>query len=100
MRDPVNLPEVSTAELNARWNELYRQWPYLRHRLAALEALFTPGTREAPCLTVLWEGHTLHEARALLASLNDYLDGCFAPAKQQAFRRGDRRLAEDPDAPS
>ena len=80
------------ARLDARWQSFYRAYPWLKHRLTALDALLHPPgvTGQAPRVTL--DGPALQEARGLLADLQHHLARCYDPQQHQAFRRGQARV--------
>ena len=74
----------------------YRAYPWLKHRLEALDALLHPGTKAAPCSSVTLEGMALQDARSLLQDLQAHLARCYEPEMHTAFRRGQRRPKPPP----
>lgn len=84
--------DTRTTTLDARWQTFYRAYPWLKHRLTALDALLHPGTKAAPCTSVTLEGMALQDARSLLTDLQQHLVRCYDARQHQAFRKGQARV--------
>ena len=73
--------------LDQRWNTFYRAYPWMRHRLVALQDLLKGAKPPAPQGPVTLDPQQAHEARVLLVDLLDHLERCYAADAHEAFRR-------------
>ena len=77
---------TSEILLDQRWNTFYRAYPWMRHRILALQDLLKGAKSPAPQEVTL-DPQQAHDARALLTDLLDHLDRCYAADAHEAFRR-------------
>lgn len=90
----------SMIVLDQRWNRFYRAYPWMRHRLLALQGLLKGAKSPAPQEVTL-DPQQAHDARALLTDLLDHLERCYAHDAHEAFRRQQRyRESRRPTLPT
>lgn len=90
--------------LDQRWNRFYRAYPWMRHRLVALQDLLK-GAKPPGEQAVTLDPQQAHDARALLTDLLDHLERCYSAEAHEAFRRqqpwrGQRRPSSPTIAPT
>ena len=76
--------------LDQRWNRFYRAYPWMRHRILALQDLLQGAKPPAPKEVTL-DPQQAHEARALLKDLLEHLERCYSAEAHEAFRRRPQR---------
>ena len=96
----------TTVLLDQRWNRFYRAYPWMRHRLLALQDLLKGAKSPAPQEVTL-DPQQAHDARVLLTDLLDHLDRCYSAEAHATFRRQQRvraprrpaAVTQEPPAP-
>ena len=73
--------------LDQRWNRFYRAYPWMRHRILALQGLLKGAKPPSPQGPVTLDPQQAHDARVLLADLLDHLERCYSADVHEAFRR-------------